>query len=350
MPSKSELLREKIHKATLKSLRKIVAAKGKVSGHFYFAGNLTSKEAAVLVTLTTKDPKGALAASQGKALRKDIAKSKFSLGEVSSKDGKLTFLIKKGNADKATLQKSFKNTLAAMEGMNFLKKAVFRTGDPDEPVGDDEEAVSIDDLALTTGENAELDRALRSMFSREEAVELSASIPAMEELNAHLKAHSGGDAIAEASKLAQKMLSDTLASTGDDHLLDVVDSAVGDFLKLALSDVAEASAPLSADSVVSLTLQLQGLAGDYAELLRNLDRIEDITAQVLAYDTAIGEAETALAGLDGGSDAYTAQHTNLENLLESRNALATRSSTLRDAIETDSEALEAKLKTIRDSG
>ena len=72
----NQALRDQIRNQASKSLKKIVASKGKIQGKFYYAGN--NKDAGLVITLQARDPKGAMAASMGKKLKKDIAPKRVS--------------------------------------------------------------------------------------------------------------------------------------------------------------------------------------------------------------------------------------------------------------------------------
>ena len=98
------------HSEAGKSLKKVVASKGKLQGNLYFAGD-GKTTAGVVITLTARDPKGQKALTGGKALRKQIKNAKFSRGTVLMDGGKLMVELFAGTATAAMLKKAFKDDI-----------------------------------------------------------------------------------------------------------------------------------------------------------------------------------------------------------------------------------------------
>lgn len=172
---------EAIQEMTLNArapLKKILAARGKLKGNFYFAGDTRGKSAGIVVTLAARDPKGSRVMTQGKALRKHIPGAKFGRGLVLSKGGKLIFELHAGTASRDHIKLAFRKSLGKMDGLTFLRKAALTTPD-DTPDPEEGEAIDVDELfgALSVKERAEvldligeqqqlasLDRELRQAF------------------------------------------------------------------------------------------------------------------------------------------------------------------------------------------
>ena len=130
-------------------IKKIRAAKGKLQGNFYYAGNGTGTEAGLVVTLLSKDRKGQKALTLGKTIRKEISGAKFARGTVTVENNKLTFTLHTGSASSSLLKKGFKKTLADFDGLKVLRAAVIRKkgGDGEEDTEESvEENVSEDEL------------------------------------------------------------------------------------------------------------------------------------------------------------------------------------------------------------
>lgn len=105
-----------------KSLRKIKVSDS-LQGNFYFVA--TKKDGGLVVTLTARDPKGSMALSKGKPLRKALAGSKFARGVVKSNGPKLVFERHGGNASSDMIKKAFKQKyFSGDDGIVLLKKAI----------------------------------------------------------------------------------------------------------------------------------------------------------------------------------------------------------------------------------
>ena len=99
----------------LRSLKKLLASRGSLLGHFYFAGDTRGSMAGILVTLTARDPKGSKVAARGKKLRQEISGAKFGRGLVKMKGTKLLFELHTGNATKDHMKLGFKKAFTAPE-------------------------------------------------------------------------------------------------------------------------------------------------------------------------------------------------------------------------------------------
>ena len=122
-------------------LTKVAAAKGKLQASFYWAGNTSGKTARLAMTLTARDPKGAKVLARGKGLKKEVPGAKTARGVVVMEGAKLVFEIHAGNATPGVVKKSLQKTLAALDGLGLLKKAVVCSA------GDDREALEGEDVA-----------------------------------------------------------------------------------------------------------------------------------------------------------------------------------------------------------
>ena len=121
-----EKLLQKELKEAGQHIKKIIAGGGKIKGVFYFAGNRTGDDAALVVNLMAKDKKGANAEGIGKKLRKTIPSAKYKRGTVEvTEDNKLVFRLLKGNASPKEMRKAFRENFSKKAGLAFIKKAVF---------------------------------------------------------------------------------------------------------------------------------------------------------------------------------------------------------------------------------
>jgi hypothetical protein len=146
-----------------KHIKKIVASRGRLQGNFYYVGDTKGSEAAIVITLTTRDPKGQKATSQGKKLRGEISGAKFARGTVTSKGSKLLLELHTGNATKDHMKLGFKNaftdkTQSTLKKM--LKKALIgkpgESAPPEEEESPEESAL----FALTEEEREEMEALL----------------------------------------------------------------------------------------------------------------------------------------------------------------------------------------------
>ena len=156
-----DALREKVRAEALKSLKQIIAGRGRLGGHFFFAGDGKMEDAALYVTLTAKDPKGSRARSRGKALRKDVARARFALGTVRLEGSTLIFSPAGGNASPALLRKSLKGPLCEQKGLAFLRKARVQASDETDEDVEGADAVSAGDLGMSDGDLAAMEQTLR---------------------------------------------------------------------------------------------------------------------------------------------------------------------------------------------
>ena len=139
-----------------KALKKVIASRGKIQGNFYYAGDSAGAVAGLIVTLTARDPKGAKAASAGKALRKAIPGAKFGRGVVIVEGSKLLFDLRGGSISDGQMKVGFKKAFEGdklKELKAFLKKAVIRAAEGAED-GADEAPSTPAPTAPTSGDEA----------------------------------------------------------------------------------------------------------------------------------------------------------------------------------------------------
>jgi hypothetical protein len=135
-------IQEKLAGEAAASLRRIVAAKGRLQGNFYA---LVGKNGAgLVVTLAAKDPKGAKAITGGKALKKEIAQSRHVRGKVVFQDNKVEFNLGPGNLSAAKLKLSMKDGF----GSNDIKRYTLRA----KLAGAGTEDLTDDSTTITEGE------------------------------------------------------------------------------------------------------------------------------------------------------------------------------------------------------
>ncbi|MEL6343746.1 MAG: hypothetical protein AAFV53_11485 [Myxococcota bacterium] len=127
-------------------LKKIKAAKGKLKGNFYYAGDTRGASAGIVVTLLARDPKGSKASSMGKGVRKEIKGAKFARGTVGMKGSKLLFEVFAGSASPGHMKAGFKKAISELDGLEHLKKALVKKAGSDD-VDDTEES---DDLETSS--------------------------------------------------------------------------------------------------------------------------------------------------------------------------------------------------------
>ena len=168
-------------------LKKIITAKGNLHGFFYFASDNSGTSAGLIITLSARDPKGAKAAAQGKALKKAISGAKFARGRVLVEDSTLVFEHHAGSAGPDLMQRAFRKSLSEVDGMQRLRKAEIRqaTADTDEapapyPASLDLTGLSADEAQEITMLIAEQE-ALDGLAGTLEAAFLSAEAAAQEE-------------------------------------------------------------------------------------------------------------------------------------------------------------------------
>lgn len=142
--------------ATRGPLRKLLAARGKLQGNFYFAGDTRGREAGLVVTLSARDPKGQKALSQGKALKKALPGAKFGRGLVRILGGKLVFELHAGTASPDHLKLGFKKKISTIDGLEFLKKAAVRRPDEGDDADADGEVIDADEQQLSVRERADV--------------------------------------------------------------------------------------------------------------------------------------------------------------------------------------------------
>jgi len=176
MPTDDALVGEV--RSTLKKLR---AAKGRLQGNFYWAGDTRHEEAHLYVTLSSKDKKGQKALAKGKELRKQVTGAKFGRGLVRARGSKLVFELHSGTAPISLLKKSFIRNLSNLDGLKYLKQALVLA-----PTDDVEEADAAMNAELAAAGEAPM---ADEVLSDDERTELEADVAAQAEiadLNAQL--------------------------------------------------------------------------------------------------------------------------------------------------------------------
>lgn len=135
MSKNDELIKQSATEA-LKSLKKVIASRGRLQGNFYYAGHPKGETAGIAITLSARDPKGSKVIAQGKKLRKAIDNAKFVSGTVGVKGSKLVFTLHGGNGTRDHMKNGFKR---GFEDRDFkalkalLRKALFSKPGTDEP-------------------------------------------------------------------------------------------------------------------------------------------------------------------------------------------------------------------------
>ncbi|MEL6341516.1 MAG: hypothetical protein AAFV53_00180 [Myxococcota bacterium] len=167
------------------ALRKIKAAKGKLQGNFYFAGN--KNDSALVVTLASKDPKGAKALKMGKPFRKTLKSPRFARGLVKFSSAKVIFELHKGSASASFIAKSFKNSLSKMDGLSLLRAAVVKT--PDQEGTAVEQDAPDEAIQLTPEEEAELNQLVEEQANLPDLGEQIAAFLSEEAFQAELEEH-----------------------------------------------------------------------------------------------------------------------------------------------------------------
>lgn len=202
-----EKLREKINGTAASALKKIIASKGKVKGNFYYVGDSAAEDAGVVITLSTRDAKGAKVVVLGKKLRKDVRNGKYGIGTVVIKDNKLLFEQTTGNISAANIKLGFKKTLANEAGLKFLSRAVVRAAGASvetssEAGGEAEETITEAELSEEYGE-----------LTAEEAKELAALEVEQEALNKSNGTLSAAFSNAESdNEILDKAIEDSIAN------------------------------------------------------------------------------------------------------------------------------------------
>ena len=172
------------HSEAGKSLKKVVASKGKLQGNLYFAGD-GKTTAGVVITLTARDPKGQKALTGGKALRKQIKNAKFSRGTVLMDGGKLMVELFAGTATAAMLKKAFKDDIFRKDpALKLLSRAtITKKGAPgQEDEVEEGSGLSQADLDLTADAFES-----RGFWRRSELSELLKAQGSLEQANAELQ-------------------------------------------------------------------------------------------------------------------------------------------------------------------
>jgi hypothetical protein len=143
-------------------LRKLVAAKGRLSGHFFIALADAGAQAVLVVTLAARDDGGQKCLALGRTLRRALPGAKSAQGTVTMEGAKLTFSIQRGPAPITHIKRAFRGTLSSTEqggldALRVLKKAAIRSAAGDDEAGEsltDDEQETLSAGALDAGELA----------------------------------------------------------------------------------------------------------------------------------------------------------------------------------------------------
>lgn len=208
------------------AIKKIRAGKGNVKGNFYYAGDSRGKSAGLVVTLQARDPKGAKATTQGKAVRKEIKGAKFARGIVSLEGSSLLFELFAGSASKDHVKLGFKKKLSEYGGLAILKKAMLKKG------GTEEAAEVASEEALTEEQQAEID-AILTGIDEEELAELRAAQKDLGTLNDDMAAFLSDDDLQEEigeqiAEQLQVITSLSEATPRDDKAIDAARRALAE--------------------------------------------------------------------------------------------------------------------------
>jgi hypothetical protein len=317
-----------------KSLRKILASKGKLLGNFYFASNSTGEDVGLAVTLTVRDKKGKKVFAEGQALRKTIKGARFSHGIVQMLDGKLTFQAKIGTAAASLMKKAFARLgKAKLEGFNlkYLQKAKL-TKDGEEPSTNEQkelegEALDISELtALTDGVSSielkwlqaqqgsiakatqKLDKHFLSADTERESVEemIAESRENVKNLETQLamalkfKQKKAARQFMEALKIERTALAENTAFLGDPLTTVEIDAPLDETFMLSVSSTFDASSRLMIQQLNTLRAESQ----EFIQRLKAGEFSDMSTDQVHAmYD----EYERAMESYLAQAGAYRVQ-------------------------------------------
>ncbi|MFT5679789.1 MAG: hypothetical protein ACI8RZ_000694 [Myxococcota bacterium] len=137
-------------------LKKVLAARGKLQGNYYYVADGSAKEAVLIATLASKDTKGTRAVNQGRPFRKDIKGSRWSRGTITVDNGKLVFTAHKGTSNKKNIIDGLRKVIAKEKGLAFLKRAVVTTSTAtkEEQSSDLAEVETIEEEALTEADSS----------------------------------------------------------------------------------------------------------------------------------------------------------------------------------------------------
>ncbi len=195
----------------LPALKKIMAARGRLQGSFYFACDASSAPAGLVVTLSARDPKGQKAASQGKKLRRAIPGARFARGTVTVDDGRLLLTLFTGNATVAHLKKSIRSAFEdrALGGLRRLLRTA-RIATPDGAVEEPESEQS--GQSGESGEGLEPVAALSAEEQAELETLVSAQGPLLEQSVTLLESFlSVGEEAAERAEIVAELSAEIAA-------------------------------------------------------------------------------------------------------------------------------------------
>jgi len=277
-------------------LRKLVASRGRLRGHFYLAADSAASQAVLVVTLAARDDSGQKCRALGRGLRRSLPGARFATGPVAMDGGTLRFTIQGGTAAVAVVRRSLRGPLSHTDqgGLDalgpLLKKAAVRRDDSDDDDDDDvEELTDAEQAALSEG-----------ALGEGELSWLAARQDALDSLRVHLQQRAPVARLTEAT--AQH------AERGDDEALREARAALA-------SACASGNDPFSA--VLPPEIRLLAAAGSDATIeacgaeLRALEARYRVLLRAVE-DGAVGspaELESILAVLrQAGERLLAAQH------------------------------------------
>jgi hypothetical protein len=300
------------------TLKKIRAAKGKLKGNFYFAGDTRGKEAGLVVTLQARDPKGSKATTQGKAIRKEIKGAKFAQGIVSVDGSALLFELYAGTASKDHVKLGFKKSLSELPGLGILKKALLKKG------GDKTDTADVaDESAPETPPVPEVTEAL-SDLDEAELKELMAAQETLGNLNDELMDFLSDDNTeAERGEQLAEQLTElaslTSAEPRDEAAISAARRALAELAYTGSDPFPEVGAPLTAEARALLSGAIDGAVAALSRYLtRAIEEIGEIHATVSSSaPTEIPEPERQrmLKSLDLSAAAVTSLREQLRTNL-----------------------------------
>jgi|GEM_PF-4697893 len=221
---------EKEHQSTKKHLGMIIKKnQDDFWGNFYYVGDARGTQAALIVTLANKDPKGMKAASLGKKCRKQISGAKFCQGVVRMNGSKLLFEVVSGSATPKVMTNGFKGCLNQSAELKFLKvKAkvrMFRAPEETEAENEEDNAAEaeISNPAQDALDAEEFDQFLEGIeFNDDDLADLQTLGPRMDELERQMSAIYGAtpplseeELIAQEEQRLQELIEQSLSESAE---------------------------------------------------------------------------------------------------------------------------------------
>ena len=216
---------EKEHQSTKKYLGMIIKAKSpEVWGNFYYVGDTKGKEAVLIVTLASKDPKGMKAASLGKKYRSTVSKGKFCQGLVRMKGAKLLFEVVGGTGNPKVMTAGFKGCLSQSAELKFLKtKAKVQTFQEQEEAAPEEIDSNATNSETEMAEDEDFLAFIEGVeLSAQDIAEFESLSPRMNELEAQMASIYGAtpplseaEIIAKEEERLQELIEQSLQETAE---------------------------------------------------------------------------------------------------------------------------------------